>query len=118
MEQVLENPLEMFGDVLEEALADTYIGIRVSNRPPSLEEIAEYFPPHFYQLLYLRIIIDDHYDHMGVKDELELREKIITGLYDRFIPNLQALEMYLKAMQLSYFDRDFYLLNNAVVEVW
>lgn len=118
MEQVLENPLEMFGDVLDVALADTYRGLCVTNRPPSLEEIEEYLPPHFYQMVFLRIVWGDYFKEIGVEDENELREKIADGLYKRFMPNTQAIAIYTKAMQLSYFDRDFYLLNNAVVEVW
>jgi hypothetical protein len=112
------NPLDTFESLINDALMETYTGIRATNRPPALDEIEEYFPAHFYQMLHLQVIIHELYHAVGVATEEELRLAVTDGLYQQFVPDIATLRFYLQHHHLSYFDADYVLQNFPVTGVW
>jgi hypothetical protein len=112
------NPLDSCDGVITQAVLNAYRDQCFSNRPPSLEEINVSFSAHFLQLLYLNIVVNEAYESVNVKDEESFREALLAGEYNPFMPDANTLHSYLNFSQLSFFNQDYYLLNNAVIGVW
>jgi hypothetical protein len=113
-----ENPLDTCGGMITQAVMNVYRDQCAKNRPPSLEEMNIHFPAHFFQLLYLHIVVNEAYESVDAKDEQHFREALASGKYDPFMPDATTLHSYLNLSQLSFFNQDYLLLNNAVIGVW
>jgi hypothetical protein len=112
------NPSNTCDGIIVQAVLNVYKDQCARNRPPALDEMNIHFPAHFFQLFYTYIFTHEAYDSVGVEDEHSFREAILTGRYNPFMPDASTLQSYLNMSQLSFFDQDYLILNNAVIGVW
>jgi hypothetical protein len=120
MRTAIMNPLDAFDNLIDEAILDTYSGL-CSLRPPTLSEVAEYFPAHFYQALYLQVMTREMFSSIGIETESELIEHITDDVYRQFMPPVTMLSVYLNRYRLSFMDwyhPETPFQNYAITEVW
>jgi hypothetical protein len=115
------NPLDHFDSVLNLAIELTYSYVVGESYPPTLNELTEFFPPHFFQELSLHVVVTEQYFLLGVEDRDELIDNVADGAYDQFLPDDHALRFYLNQLNMNYLELrgDKYALkNDSIVEVW